>query len=290
MATADYIMFNSQLGAIRSNVKGELLADDTGAWVGMLTDSTNVHAFEDASYRINVKGMQLGFEGTLGAEKTNSAAGLFVGFHQGQMLFARQGSAKVNSIMLGGYGRYNSLDGYYFDALLGLSHLDHKIDAQMTSGGEAAGNFHSTSLGSYLEGGKIFSSGGAFIAPYAAMTGFMRDPNLYQLSNGMQIHNTMQKTLSAGVGMRLGYQVSLQNSKITPHLNLALKHTLTDDNKVSINNDRFSPELNGTQGLYQLGVSALLAGGLNVSVDAGYARGHQVEQPWQANIGMSWAF
>ncbi|MHA6313566.1 autotransporter outer membrane beta-barrel domain-containing protein (plasmid) [Pantoea sp. S-LA4] len=291
MATVDPLIFQSELSAVRSRLdQARVLSHDTNVWGHFTTSRYNLSSSAGAGYDMDVNGV------TIGADKAEQLAegifsqGLFFTYSHSKVDFDRGGNGKVDSYSAGAYASYLDDSGLYFDGVLKINRFRHDINARMTSGTVAEDSYTTTGIGTNLQAGKYFHLGAFYIAPYASVMGFTSTSQDYALSNGMKAHSGAQHSVIGEAGVNLGHEFLIQDAQIQPYLKLAVAQEFIDDNEVRVNDDRFTNDVSGTRGVYQLGVNAKLTDRLSVHTDAGYTQGDRIESPWTANLGMSWSF
>jgi len=291
MATVDPLIFQTELGSVRSRLdQVRSFSHETNVWGHYTTSHSNVEDAAGAGYGMNVNGV------TIGADKSNEATnsvttlGALFSYSHSDVDFDRGGDGNVDSYSAGVYTSYLHNSGFYFDGVLKANHFGNEINGRMTSGAAAHGDYNTTGIGAHLQGGKYFYFGQSFIAPYASVTGFTSNSSDFSLSNGMKGHTDPQRSVTGETGISLGHKFVVHGAQVQPYLKVAVTQEFIDDNTVKVNEDHFTNDVSGTRGAYQLGVDTKVTDRLTVHADAGYTQGRHIEAPWTANLGASWSF
>jgi outer membrane autotransporter protein len=291
MATVDPLIFQSELSSVRSRLdQVRSFSHDTNVWGHYTTSSYNVGDSAGANYGMHVNGVAIGADRSKESDNGVTTQGIFFSYSHSDVDFDRGGDGKVDSYSVGAYASYIHNSGFYFDGVVKINRFDNDVNAKMTSGVAANGDYDTTGVGVNLQGGKYFYFGDSYITPYASITGFTSNTSDYALSNDMKAHVSPQRSVIGEAGVGLGHTFVVQGAQVQPYLKLAITQELIDDNAVKVNDDHFTNDLSGTRGVYQLGINAKVTERLTVHADASYAQGNEVEAPWTANLGVSWSF
>ncbi|MGK3143638.1 autotransporter outer membrane beta-barrel domain-containing protein [Pantoea sp. C2G6] len=291
MAAVDPLIFRTELNAVRNRLdQVRSYSHDANVWGHYTTSRLKVNNSAGANFNLDINGVTIGADQAQDSGNGILSSGLFFSYSRSDIDFYHSGSGKADSYSVGAYAGYRDNSGYYVDGIVKLNRFRNDVNARMTSGAAADGNYHASGLGMNLEAGKYFTIDKTYIAPYAAVMGYTGTSQDYTLSNGMKAHVGSQQSVIGEAGVNLGHDFSVQGTQIQPYLKLAIEREFIDDNAVRVNSDHFSNDVSGTRGTYQVGINARLTDRLAVHTDAGYSSGSKLESPWSANLGVSWSF
>lgn len=290
MATVDPIVFQAEISSVRSRLDlVRSFSHDANVWGHYTAGSYHINDSAGAGYDMNLDGVTIGADKSAQTEHGVITHGALFSYSHTDVDFDRQGDGNVDSYSIGAYSSYLDSSGFYLDGIVKLNRFGNDINAQMTSGTLADGDYNTTGLGAHIQGGKYFYFDEVYVAPYIAITGFTSSSNDYSLSNGMRAHISPQRSLVGETGVSSGYQLDIKGAEVQPYIKVGLAQEFIDDNNVKINDDPFTNDLSGTRGVYQVGINARV-NSVTVHVDAGYSQGTHIETPWTANLGISFSF
>jgi len=171
-----------------------------------------------------------------------------------------------------------------------LNRFQNSSDVSMSDGTRRKGSYNSNAVGTSLEFGRhIKLTGGYFIEPYTQLAGVVISGTHYTLDNGMRADGDTSHSLQAKVGSTVGRTFDLADgSKLQPYVRAALAHEFANTNRVRINDNAFTNDLSGSRGELGAGVSMAMNERLQVHVDLDYSNGKNIEQPWGANVVVSY--
>ncbi|MNC02872.1 Adhesin/invasin TibA autotransporter precursor [compost metagenome] len=292
MATADPLVFRAELGAVQERL-GQVRAfsHDTNVW-GHYTSSRNkVSDTAGAAYDMQLNGVTIGADKSAELKNDNVlTSGAFFSFSHSDIDFDRDGDGNVNSWSVGAYASYLNHTGFYIDGVVKVNRFANEVNARMSSGASADGDYKTSGIGATMQGGKYFYFGESYIEPYASVTGFTSDSSEYRLTNGMKASVNSQRSVIGETGISIGHKFVVHKAVIQPFARIGIAREFIDDNAVKVNDDPFTNDLSGSWGIYQVGVNAQLSKTVAMHTDVAYANGKHVESPWALNLGISISF
>ncbi|WP_434771076.1 autotransporter outer membrane beta-barrel domain-containing protein [Pseudomonas entomophila] len=270
---------------------GELRLDPrrTGAWGRAYGNQYNVDG--QAGYRQTQQGFSLGADTPLPWGDGQWMAGVLAGHSNSDLNLTRGGSAEVKSYYLGVYATWLSASsGYYLDSMVKLNRFDNDSEVTLSDGQRAKGSYDNVGVGASVEFGRHLSLGnGYFVEPYTQWSAATIAGKDYRLDNGLEVRGDDTRSLLGKAGAILGRTFDLGAGRfVQPYLRLAYAHEFADNNQVKVNDTRFDNDLAGSRGEAGAGVSVALDERLQLHADFDYSHGERIEQPWGANVGLSY--
>ncbi|MGE8043097.1 autotransporter outer membrane beta-barrel domain-containing protein [Pseudomonas monteilii] len=270
---------------------GELRLDSrrTGVWARAYGNQYNVDG--QAGYRQAQQGFSLGADTPLPWGDGQWLAGVLAGHSNSDLNLTRGGSAEVKSYYLGMYATWLSASsGYYVDSMVKLNRFDNDSNVTLSDGQRAKGRYDNVGVGASVEFGRHLSLGnGYFVEPYTQWSAATIAGKDYHLDNGLEVRGDDTRSLLGKAGATLGRTFDLGAGRfVQPYLRLAYAHEFADNNQVKVNETRFDNDLAGSRGEAGAGVSVALDERLQLHADFDYSHGERIEQPWGANVGLSY--
>ncbi|EMY7928928.1 autotransporter outer membrane beta-barrel domain-containing protein [Klebsiella aerogenes] len=112
----------------------------------------------------------------------------------------------------------------------------------------------------------------------------------YSLANGLTAKDGSYKSLRAEGGVNTGITLAIHNTEVRPYLHLAVADETENNNKMDINGVGINDSTDGSEGVVGLGTEVKFTKSLHAWAGADYAKGHDIESPWQVNAGVSWSW
>lgn len=293
MAAIDPLVNDAEMTSVRHRLEETRgFSHNTSGWVDVISTQNDVHTSAGAGFDQTLTGITVGIDRSLQREHGVTTQGVFFSSSHSDVDFDRGGSGDVDSFALGGYASYRDDNGLYIDGIFKANNFDHDVNARMTSGGKADGDYDTLGVGGHIEAGMYLHQDNIWLKPYGALSAFTSDNTEYRLSNGMQAHVDNTRSIRAEGGLNAGMTFALDNGMtLQPYAGVAITQEFVDDNHVDVNDDgHFTNDLSGTRGLYEVGLRTQLTHNMTAHVNASYANGAGVESPWVANAGVAWSF
>lgn len=219
-----------------------------------------------------------------------------------------QGQGDLNTYGASLYATYTDEAGQYADFVLGIDRFDEDLKTRMLDGTLTKGNFKSTGLGTSIEVGQRFASQHInlngnpvqdqwFIEPQAQLSYYWLNGKSYHLDNGMRVSQKNMDSLVGRLGVVMGKKWSYSatndmtdNSFFQLYATGGLKHEFLGDQRIRVNDVRFSHSLDGTRWYYGMGLDWNLAKDLNGFMQVEREKGDQYEKDYQMSVGVKWSF
>jgi len=219
-----------------------------------------------------------------------------------------QGQGDLNTYGASLYATYTDEAGQYADFVLGIDRFDEDLKTRMLDGTLTKGNFKSTGLGASVEVGQRFASQHTnlngnpvqdqwFIEPQAQLSYYWLNGKSYHLDNGMRVTQKDMDSLVGRLGVVLGkkwfYSTAndmTDNRFFQLYVTGGLKHEFLGDQRIRVNDVRFSHTLDGTRWYYGMGLDWNLTRDLNGFMQLEREKGDQYEKDYQMSVGVKWSF
>lgn len=270
---------------------GELRLDQrkAGAWARAYGNEYNVNG--QSGYKQTQQGFSLGADTPLPWGDGQWLAGVMAGHSSSDLNLTRGGSAEVKSAYLGLYATWlDANSGYYFDSVVKLNRFDNDSKVTLSDGERAKGSYDNLGVGGTVEFGRHIALGdGYFVEPYTQWSAVSIAGKDYHLDNGLKAQGDDTRSLLGKAGATLGRTFDLGQGRFAqPYVRAAYAHEFVSNNQVKVNDHRFDNDLAGSRGELGVGIAVALGERLQMHADFDYSNGQQIEQPWGANIGVSY--
>ncbi|SUY92939.1 Adhesin/invasin TibA autotransporter precursor [Buttiauxella agrestis] len=256
MAVTEPIINDVEMHTVRDRVDAVRdTSHDLNVWARYIGNKQSVNN-NAAGFYMNLNGVMLGADASKDFANSHLTVGGIVGDTNSDVDFDKDGSGNVDSLSTGGYLSWMNNSGYYVDSIVKVNKFKDGVNATMTSGGAADGDYNQNGLSGHLEAGKYFTYDRSFVAPYVAVTGFTTDHDNYNLSNGMKADVSSVNSLVVESGVNLGTRINVRSAELKPYLKLAVAYELVNDNIVQVNDDRLEDNMSDVTGIYDAGINA----------------------------------
>jgi len=265
--------------------------NNTGVWMRTYGNRNDVKNASGFGYQQKQYGVSLGADTALG--ESNWLLGLMAGESHSTLDLDRGTTGSVDSYYAGVYTTWLDPEtGYYFDGVVKANRFLNDSDVTMSDGSKSGGDYNTVGLGTSLEFGRHIKLGkGYFIEPYTQVSGVVIRGKDYRLDNDMQADVNTNRSLLGKLGTTFGNTIDLGRDKmVQPYLRVAMAQEFAKNNQVRVNDNQFNNDLSGTRGEVGAGVAISLSKNMQIHVDYEYSKGHNIEQPWNANIGARYSF
>ncbi|CAM3604479.1 autotransporter outer membrane beta-barrel domain-containing protein [Rahnella bruchi] len=265
------------------------ISHDLNVWSRYIGSKQSVNN-DAAGFDMNLNGVMLGADASTDYTSSHLTVGGFVGYTNSDVDFDRDGSGNVDSWSTGAYLSWMNNSGYYVDGIVKANRFSDDVNAKMTSGERADGDYNQNGLSAHLETGKYFRFDQSFVAPYVGITGFTTNDSNYTLSNGMKADVDSVKSLVAETGVNIGTTYNVRSVELKPYVKLAVADETVSGNSVKVNNDQLEDDMSGVMGIYEAGVNSQITQNLNVGASVQYNHSDNMESPFIVNAGLSLKF
>lgn len=286
--TAGASLWSAQMNALVKRL-GELRMgqDDGGVWTRGIGKRFDVSEHSSRAYRQDITGLEVGADKAVAVDSGKVYLGGMVGTARSNLDFGEGASGTIDSRMFGVYATYLHDNGVYVDSVLKYSHFDHDIKTPTNLGASVKGDYSTHGIGADIEVGKrIALKDGWFVEPQLEITATRTQGASYTASNGLRVKSDDLDSLQSRVGSLFGRSLTLSNGmQAQPYVKASYVTEHADTSKVSVNGNRFDAQLPGNRVEVGFGGVLQVSEKSKISLDAEYAKGNGIEQPFGLNLG-----
>jgi outer membrane autotransporter protein len=286
--TAGASLWNAQMNALVKRL-GELRMgeDNGGLWTGAIGKRFDVSEHSSRAYSQDVSGLEIGADKAFAVDSGKIYVGGMVGTARSDLDFGEGASGDIDSRMFGIYATYLNDNGVYVDSVLKYSRFDTDIKTPNNLGQAVKGSYSTNGVGADIEVGKrINLKDGWFVEPQLEITATRTQGASYTASNGLRVKSDDLDSLQSRVGSLFGRSLELSNGmKAQPYVKASYITEHAGSSKVSVNGNKLDAELPGNR--VELGFGGVLqvSEKSKISLDAEYAKGNGIEQPFGVSLG-----
>jgi len=286
--TAGVTLWNAQMNALVKRL-GELRMgeDDGGVWTRAIGKRFDVSENASRAYSQEVTGVEVGADKAIHLDSGKVYVGGMVGTARSDLDLGEGASGNIDSTMFGVYATYLHDNGVYVDSVLKYSRFDNDIKLSSNLGDAVKGSYTSHGVGADIEVGKHITLGdGWFVEPQLELTATRTQGASYTASNGLKVKADDMDSLQSRVGSLFGRSLALSNGmQAQPYVKASYITEHVGSSRVSVNGNRLDAELPGNR--VELGFGGVLqvSARSKIALDAEYAKGNDIEQPWGVNLG-----
>lgn len=286
--TASATMWNAQMNALVKRL-GELRMgkDEGGIWTRAIGKSFNVGEHSSRAYSQNVTGIEIGADKAIHLDSGKVYVGGMVGTAKSDLNFGEGASGDIESKMVGAYATYINENGIYIDGVIKYNRFDNTLKTPTNLGKSVKGSYSTNGFGADVEIGKHVKLGnGWFVEPQLEITATRTQGASYTASNGLSVKSGDIDSLQSRVGSLFGRSLELENGmNVQPYVKASYVSEHAGSSKVSVNGTKLSAELPGNRVELGFGGIIQVSEKSKISLDAEYAKGNSIEQPWGVNLG-----
>lgn len=286
--TAGAGLWSAQMNALVKRL-GELRMgqDDGGIWTRAIGKRLDVSEHSSRAYRQDISGLELGADKAFALDSGKVYVGGMLGTARSDMDFGEGASGAIDSRMFGIYATYLNDNGIYVDSVLKYSRFDNDIKTPSNLGESVKASYNTNGIGADIEVGKrIALKDGWFVEPQVEITATRVQGASYTASNGLRVKSDDLDSLQSRVGSLFGRSLELSNGmKAQPYVKASYVTEHAGGSKVRVNGNTFDAELPGNR--IELGFGGVLqvSEKSKISLDAEYAKGNDIEQPFGVTLG-----
>lgn len=291
--TAGAAMWTSQMDALVKRL-GELRMgkDEGGVWTRAIGKQFDVSEKSSRAYQQNISGVEVGADKAIQLNGGKVYVGGMVGTAKSDLNFGEGASGEIDSKMVGAYATYLDDSGVYVDSVIKYNRLNNEIKTPTNLGNSVKASYDTNGLGASVEVGKhIALDQGWFVEPQVALSVSRTQGASYTASNGLKVKTDDLDSLQSRVGSLFGRDIQLDNGmQVQPYVKASLITEHAGNSKVNVNGSRLDAELQGNRVELGFGGIAKVTQNSKVSLDAEYAKGSSIEQPWGVTLGYRYAW
>lgn len=286
--TASATLWSAQMNALVKRL-GELRMgkDEGGVWTRGISRRFDISEGSSRAYTQNVTGIEVGADKAIAVNNGKLYIGGMVGAASANLNFGEGATGSTDSKMIGGYATYLNDNGIYVDAVLKHNHLDNKIKMSTNLGEPVKASYKTKGIGASIEIGKhIKLVDDWFVEPQLEITATRTQGSNYTASNGLKVKSDDIDSLQSRVGALFGRSLELGNGmKAQPYVKASYITEHAGSSKVSVNGNKINADLPGNRAEIGFGGILQVSEKSKFSLDAEYATGKSIEQPWGVTVG-----
>ncbi|WP_308776208.1 autotransporter outer membrane beta-barrel domain-containing protein [uncultured Bilophila sp.] len=291
-----YAMWYGQLSNLRDRL-GEIrygIGKD-GFWTRGFAQENKLDGLKGIDVSQKVYGGSLGYDRSYQSDPDSK---WLFGF-RGQVSRAEQdvnanygGSGDNNSYGFAGYATWQHRSGWYVDSVATWDWYHQDLKTHMLDGRNVKGSYHSYGGGLSLEAGRSINLWGkAFLEPQAQLSYYWLKGSSFTMDNGMEVSQRDMNSLTGRVGLVLGKKWSFEdNTYIQPYAKVGGIHEFLGSQKVSVNGETFTGDLQGSRVYYGVGVDWQFTDAAKLYGEFKREDGEHISQTWGVSVGLRYAF
>ncbi|CNB14477.1 autotransporter outer membrane beta-barrel domain-containing protein [Yersinia similis] len=290
VANTTPVIFNAELSSIQQRLdKQSTEANQSGMWGSYLNNNFEVKG-RAANFDQKLNGMTLGGDKATPLADGVLSIGGFASYSSSDIKTDYQSKGKVDSHSFGAYAQYLANSGYYMNAVVKNNQFSQ--DVNITSiNGSASGVSNFSGMGIALKAGKHFNFNEAYVSPYVAMSAFSSGKSNISLSNGMEAQSSSTRSAMGTLGVNAGYRFVMNNgAELKPYAIFAVDHEFAKNNQVTVNQEVFDNNLNGTRVNTGAGMNVNITPNLSVGSEVKLSSGKDIKTPVTINLNVGYSF
>lgn len=286
--TAGAGLWSAQMNALVKRL-GELRMgkDDGGLWTRAIGKRFDISEQSSRSFTQDITGLEIGADKAFAVNNGKVYVGGMVGTARADLDFGEGASGAIDSRMFGVYATYLHDNGVYVDSVLKYSRFDNDIKTPSNLGESVKGSYNTNGIGADVEIGKrIALEDGWFVEPQLEVTATRTQGASYTASNGLRVRTDDLDSLQSRVGSLFGRSLQLGSGmQAQPYVKASYVTEHAGSSKVRVNGNSFEAKLPGNR--MELGFGGVLqvSDKSKISLDAEYAKGNDIEQPFGVTLG-----
>lgn len=286
--TAGATLWSAQMNALVKRL-GELRMgkDEGGIWTRAIGRRFEVAEGSSRAFTQNVTGMEVGVDKAFALGAGKLYVGGVVGGAHSTMNFGEGASGNVDSRMIGTYATYLHDSGVYVDTVAKYSRFDNEIKTPTNLGNPVKGAYTSHGVGMDVEIGRhIALEKGWFVEPQIEVTATHTTGGDYTASNGLRVDADDMNSLQSRVGSLFGRRMTLGNGiEVQPYAKASWITEHAGASTVKVNGTRLKAEVPGDRLELGFGGIVQVSERSKIALDAEFAKGHDIKQPWGLTLG-----
>ncbi|MCY1527972.1 Pertactin autotransporter precursor [compost metagenome] len=288
MQTAAANLWYAELGSLTQRL-GELRLgkDQGGVWVRALGSHQHVDSGYSRAFKQQISGVQVGADRALALDGATLYLGGMVGTGESEQSFGERSSGDLDSQSVGLYATYLRDDGWYVDNVLKYDRMHGKVKVPTNLGAPVKGRYDADAIGASVEVGKqIALRDGWFVEPQAQLAATRLEGPSYTSGDGLRVKASDTDSLLGRVGVRAGKTLQLDSGmKMQNYLKTSYIDELAGDTSVTVNGHKLHNQLPGSRVEVGFGSVLQVSERQKINLEANYANGDDIEQPWAVTLG-----
>ncbi|WMI98141.1 autotransporter outer membrane beta-barrel domain-containing protein [Pseudomonas chlororaphis subsp. aurantiaca] len=286
--TAAATLWNAQMNTLVKRL-GELRLgkDEGGVWTRAIGSRYNIAEHSSRAFSQNNSGVEIGADKAIGLASGKVYVGGMLGTAKSELNFGEGATGQIDSRMLGVYATYLNDNGVYVDSVIKYSRFDNDLKLPTNLGNAVKGSYSANGYGVDVEVGKhIQLKDGWFVEPQVELSATRTTGANYTASNGLRVDSAAMDSLQSRVGSLFGRSLELGNGmQAQPYVKASYIAEHAGDSHVRVNGHKLKSELPGNRAELGFGGILQVSERSKLSLDAEFAKGNDIEQPWGVTLG-----
>jgi outer membrane autotransporter protein len=286
--TAAATLWNAQMNTLVKRL-GELRLgkDEGGVWSRAIGSRYNIAEHSSRAFSQNNTGIEIGADKAIRLASGKVYVGGMLGTAKSELNFGEGASGQIDSRMFGVYATYLNDNGVYVDSVIKYSRFDNDLKLPTNLGNAVKGSYSANGYGVDVEVGKhIKLKDGWFVEPQVELGATRTTGARYTASNGLQVDSASMDSLQSRVGSLFGRSLELSNGmQAQPYVKASYVAEHAGDSHVRVNGHKLKSGLPGNRAELGFGAIVQVSERSKLSLDAEFAKGNDVEQPWGMTLG-----
>ncbi|MDD0977143.1 autotransporter outer membrane beta-barrel domain-containing protein [Pseudomonas fontis] len=285
--TARAALWSAETASLGQHMSDLRLSKGAGVWVKSTQQHQQFDPSTSRAFEQTLKGVQVGADKAISYDGGTLYVGGLIGIGESRQQFGEGTKGTVDSRTLGVYGAWLDASGLYVGAQFKYSRFDNRVEVLDNLGGKSTGRFNNDAYGASVEVGKRFElDHGWFVEPQIQVSAGRIKGGNYTQDNGLQVQAGAVDTLQSRVGAMVGTQVSLgAGVTLQPYVKAGWVSEHAGDARVRVNGHKLKAALPGDRAEVGIGGVLNLGDKHQVSLQADYADGQGIKQPWAVTVG-----
>ena len=260
--------------------------DQGGLWLRAVDRRLAHDTGSSRPFEQTIRGTQIGADRAVGLASGQLLLGGLVGLSDSRQGFGEGSNGTINNKTLGLYASFLHTDGLYVDALARYSRYDNDLHSPDNLGDKITAAFASNAYGLAIDVGKRFELSKLFVEPSLQLASARQERARYTASNGLQVQADALDSLQSRIGLMLGTTLTTRTGlTLQPYLKGGWVNEHAGHSEVKVNGLNLKAERLGERGEVAVGAALGVSERQWVTLDAEYAKGKGIEQPWAISLG-----
>lgn len=260
--------------------------DQGGLWLRALDRRLSLDTGSSRAFDQTIRGTQIGADRAIAMTSGQLLLGALVGLGNSRQGFGEGSNGTIDNKTVGLYASFLHSGGLYIDAQARYSRYDTDLHSPDNTGEKVTADFASNAYGLAVDLGKRFHYANLFVEPSLQLSSARQERAHYTASNGLQVQADALDSLQSRLGVMLGGTLTTNaQPALHPYLKGSWVSEHAGHSEVKVNGRNLTAERLGARGEVGMGAVLELNERQRISLDAEYAKGKGVEQPWAISLG-----
>ena len=264
-----------------------------GLWASVQGRKDRISGFAGTGFKQSVYGVSVGYDRTVGSWVLGGSFNAMLADQKTHdTRFSATGDADSQGFNL--YATYMGQSGGYADIVLTVDRYGQDIETRMLDGKRVKGSYSSMGYGVSGEIGKRFglgADGSFFVEPQAQLSWYRVQGKNFSLSNEMSVSQDDMDSLNGRLGFLFGRKFRAKdNTWAQVYFKGGVNHEFLDDQKIRINDVKYSDDFIGTRGYYGFGLDWQFSRNARLWAQLEREEGNGYTKEIEASIGVKYRF